>query len=73
MLTFSFFGALAVFQCLMHKIVHLQRIYAIAYLNNIAIYSKDWQWHSTTHKGHPKFLETGGTRIKAQEVCNWTD
>lgn len=61
MLPFSLFGALAKFQFLMDKILHLQSAYAIAYLNNIISYSND----------HPKFLEMGGSHIKGKEVCSW--
>ncbi len=44
-LPFGLFGAPANFQCLMDKILRPHTAYAAAYLDDIIIYSQDWQRH----------------------------
>ncbi len=44
-LPFGLFGAPATFQRLMDKILRPHTAYAAAYLDDIIIYSQDWQWH----------------------------
>ncbi|XP_067292684.1 uncharacterized protein [Pseudorasbora parva] len=44
-LPFGLFGAPATFQRLMDRILRPHATYAAAYLDDILIYSNDWQWH----------------------------
>ncbi len=69
-LPFGLFGAPATFQRLMDKILRPHTAYAAAYLDDIIIYSQDWQRHMV-HLREAESAEGSGTNGQPKEVCDW--
>ncbi len=70
-LPFGLFGAPATFQRLMDKILRPHTAYAAAYLDDIIIYSQDWQRHMVHLREVLRALRGAGTNGQPKEVCDW--
>ncbi len=70
-LLFALFGAPATFQHLMDKILRPHTAYAAAYLDDIIIYSQDWQRHMVHLREVLRALRGAGLTGQPKEVCDW--
>ncbi len=70
-LPFGLFGAPATFQRLMDKILRPHTAYAAAYLDDIIIYSQDWQRHMVHLREVLRALRGSAANGQPKEVCDW--